>query len=159
MAAVLPSTYFGSGATAMQREDGDTRIYYQGADGAIYHTGGVGSAASGAQYRRGVILVPAENVRFNTPLAVTAWDGFKETRLYYIDRNNQVRELCYGRMGNFVPGGLDNMNYKAAPNSGLLYALSNSKGDIRVGFQSDDAPGVITEAAIAGGSWASAKLT
>jgi hypothetical protein len=83
MAAVLPSTYFGAGATAMQREDGDTRIYYQGADGAIYHTGGVGSAVSGAQYRRGVILVPAENVRFNTPLAVTAWDGFKEVNICY----------------------------------------------------------------------------
>jgi hypothetical protein len=62
-------------------------------------------------------------------------------------------------MGNFVPGGLNDKNYKAAPNSGLLYAFSNSNGDIRVGFQSADAPGVITEAAIAGGDWASAKLT
>jgi hypothetical protein len=81
MAAVLPSTYFGAGAAAMQLQNGDSRIYYQGADGAIYHTGGVGSAVSGAQYRRGVILVPAEKVRFNTPLAVTAWGGFSEVSL------------------------------------------------------------------------------
>ncbi|KAJ6478270.1 hypothetical protein C8R45DRAFT_1006920, partial [Mycena sanguinolenta] len=158
MTAVLHSTYFGAGAVAMQLQNGDTRIYYQGADGAIYHTGGVGSAVSGARYRQGVLLVPAEKVRFNTPLAVTAWSGFSETRLYFIDQNNQVRELCDGRMGKFVPGGFDNMHYKAAPNSGFLYALSNSHGDIRVGFQSADAPGVITEAAIAGGNWASARL-
>jgi hypothetical protein len=82
----------------------------------------------------------------------------RQTRLYFIDRNNQVRKLCYGRMGDFVPGGFDNMNYKAVPNSGLLYAFSNSNGDIRVGFQAADAPGIITEAAIAGGGWASAKL-
>lgn len=75
MAALLPTTYFGTGVAAMQVDNGDTRIYYQGVDGAIYHTGGFGSAASGAEYRTGVILVPAEKVRFNTPIAVISWGG------------------------------------------------------------------------------------
>lgn len=75
MAAILNAQYFGAGATAMVLENGDTRIYYQGVDGAIYHTGGVGSASSGAKYRPGVILVPAEKVRFNTPLAVISFGG------------------------------------------------------------------------------------
>lgn len=75
MAAILDATYFGTGATAMVLANGDTRIYYQGADGAIYHTGGVGSAAAGAKYRPGVVLVPADKVRFNTPLAVVSFGG------------------------------------------------------------------------------------
>ncbi|KAJ7787621.1 hypothetical protein B0H14DRAFT_3505231 [Mycena olivaceomarginata] len=79
MAALLPSAYFGAGATAMQIDNGDTRIYYQGADGAIYRTGGMGTAASGAKYSQGVVLVPAESVRFNTPMAVVAWgNNFSE---------------------------------------------------------------------------------
>ncbi|KAF7340665.1 hypothetical protein MSAN_02138500 [Mycena sanguinolenta] len=158
MAAVLSSNYFGAGAAAMQLDNGDTRIYYQGADGAIYRTSGKGSAVAGAKYSQGVVLVPADKVRVNTPLAVTAWGGFNEIRLYYIDRTNQIRELCYGFAGDNVPGALDSKNYKAAPNSGLLYAFSTAQGG-RVGFQSADAPGVITEAQILqGGSWATAKL-
>ena len=75
MAAILDTTYFGAGATAMVLANGNTRIYYQGADGAIYHTGGIGSAAAGAKYRPGVVLVPTEKVRFNTPLAVISFGG------------------------------------------------------------------------------------
>ncbi|KAF7377090.1 hypothetical protein MSAN_00127600 [Mycena sanguinolenta] len=160
MAAVLSSTYLGAGAAGIQLDNGDTRIYYQDADGAIYQIGGMGSPVSGTKYSPGLkaLLVPADKVRVNTPLAVTAWGGFNEIRLYYIDRNNQIHELCYGFAGNFVPGALDNMNYKAAPNSGLLYAFSTPQGG-RVGFQSADAPGVITEAQILqGGSWSTAKL-
>ncbi|KAF7330681.1 hypothetical protein MSAN_02453600 [Mycena sanguinolenta] len=128
MAAVLCSTYFGASATAVQLESGDTRIYYQGADGAIYNTSGVGSAVSGANYSQGAVIVPAEKVRPNTPLAVIAYNGLSEIRLYFIDQNNQVREVCYGSAGDFVPGALDDMNYKAAPNSDLLYAVTNSNG-------------------------------
>ena len=64
-------------------------------------------------------------------------------------------------MGNFVPGIFDDMKYKAAPNSGFLYALCTGPGRIRVGFQSADAPGVITEAAYSGPpqcQWVAAQL-
>lgn len=64
-------------------------------------------------------------------------------------------------MGNFVPGKFDDMNYRAAPNSGFLYALCFGPEHIRVGFQSADAPGVITEAEYSGPpqyKWMAAKL-
>jgi hypothetical protein len=74
VAAILDTTYFGAGATAMVLENGETRIYYQGVNGAIYCAGGVGSAGAGAKYGPGVVVVPAERVRVNTPLAVVSFN-------------------------------------------------------------------------------------
>ncbi|KAF7340656.1 hypothetical protein MSAN_02137600 [Mycena sanguinolenta] len=69
MAAVLSSTYLGAGAAGIQLDNGDTRIYYQDADGAIYQIGGMGSPVSGTKYSPGLkaLLVPADKVRVNTP--------------------------------------------------------------------------------------------
>ncbi|KAF8578217.1 hypothetical protein K439DRAFT_1621502 [Ramaria rubella] len=165
MAALLPTNYFGTGVAAKELDNGNTCIYYQGSNGAIYHTGGVGSAASSAKYCTGVILIPATDVRFNTPIAFVSWgvsggiNSFDESRLYFIDRNNQVRELSYSRStGKFEPGSLDGQNYKAAPNSGFLYAINTSGGSVRVGFQSASDLGFITEAALSGQTWTAARL-
>jgi hypothetical protein len=52
------------------------------------------------------------------------------------------------------------MNYKAAPNSRLLYAVCSYPDQPRVGFQSADAPASITEAFYTfKAGWKSAKLT
>ncbi|KAF8578216.1 hypothetical protein K439DRAFT_1639045, partial [Ramaria rubella] len=143
MATLLPTNYFGTGVAAKELNNGDTHIYYQGSDGTIYHTGGVGSMASGAKYCTGVILVPAADVCFNTPITFVSWgvsggiNSFNESCLYFIDRNNQVHKLSYSRStGKFEPGSLNGQNYKATLNSGFLYTINTSGGSVRVGFQS-----------------------
>jgi len=55
-------------------------------------------------------------------------------------------------------GSFNSKRYKAAPNSGLLYAIVTDHNP-RVGFQSADAPESITEAAYTlGEGWFDAKL-
>ena len=84
MAAILSQNYLGAGSSAIQLANGETRIYYQAADGAIHEAGGVGSVASGAAYSDH-ILIPARDVRINTPIAVTTWGaGFQEVQYLYI---------------------------------------------------------------------------
>ncbi|KAF8964477.1 hypothetical protein BDZ97DRAFT_1757827 [Flammula alnicola] len=157
--AFILSQCLGAGSTAIQLANGDTRIYYQAADGAIHEAGGVGSVASGAAYSDN-ILIPAQDVRINTPVAVTTWGAeFEQIRLYFIGSDNLIRERRYTRNQTpWGPGGLDAKRYKAAPNSGLLYAIVTDNNP-RVGFQSADAPESITEAAYTlGGGWVDAKL-
>jgi len=83
MALILSQNYLGAGSTAIQLANGDTRIYYQATDGAIHEAGGNGSVVSGARYSDH-ILIPAQGVRINTPIAVTTWGaGFQEVQYPY----------------------------------------------------------------------------
>ena len=74
-----PTAYIGSTAAAILLSDGSTRIYYQGADGAIHEASGNGPAVENPNYHDRVI-VPAEIVRINSPIAVDSWrDGNADT--------------------------------------------------------------------------------
>ena len=71
----LPTKYIGSTATAILLSDGSTRIYYQGADGAIHEASGNGPAVQSPNYYDRVV-VPAGIVRTNSPIAADSWrDG------------------------------------------------------------------------------------
>ena len=76
MPIVHPLTaYAGSAAGAILLSDGSTRIYYQGADGAIHEASGSGPAVQDPHYNDRVIA-PAEIVRINSPIAADYWrDG------------------------------------------------------------------------------------
>ena len=79
-----------------------------------------------------------------------------QIRFYYIGPDNQIHEVCYP--GGY-PGYFDGKKYRAAPNSGLLYAVCNFPDHPRVGFQSVTAPASITEAFYTPeAGWKSAKL-
>jgi hypothetical protein len=76
MPTVSPLTaYAGSTAAAFLLPDRSTRIYYQGADGAIHEASGSGPAVSDPNYHDRIIA-PAKNVRINSPMAADFWsDG------------------------------------------------------------------------------------
>jgi hypothetical protein len=70
-----PTQYAGSTTTAILLSDGSTRIYYQGADGAIHEASGNGPAVRNPHYHDRVI-VGAHLVRINSPIAASFWrDG------------------------------------------------------------------------------------
>ena len=83
MPVVNPLTaYAGSTAAAFLLPDGSTRIYYQGADGAIHEASGNGPAVSVPNYHDRVVA-SANNVRINTPIAADFWsDGSVSAKLY-----------------------------------------------------------------------------
>ena len=67
-----PTAYIGSTAAAILLSDGSTRIYYQGADGAIHEASGTGPAVRNPNYHDRVII-PANIVRINSPIAADRW--------------------------------------------------------------------------------------
>ena len=70
-----PTEYAGSTSAAILLSDGSTRIYYQGADGAIHEASGNGPAVQNPHYHDRII-VRAELVRINSPIAADFWkDG------------------------------------------------------------------------------------
>jgi hypothetical protein len=68
-----PTEYAGSTAAAILLTDGSTRIYYQGADGAIHEASGNGPAVRDPHYHDRVVA-PKEVVRINTPIAADHWN-------------------------------------------------------------------------------------
>ncbi|KAI9800539.1 MAG: hypothetical protein M1825_004088 [Sarcosagium campestre] len=151
-----PDINHGSTAIAIEGARGETRIYYQAKDGSIHERCGQGPAASGNSYKTTKCIVPAGIARLNTPLAVCTWGEthagrFNEIRLYYISKDDGLREVeCNDFSDRWLLGIFNAKKYKVAPGSMLLYAtcLPNTvnPGSPRVGFQSAEHPNVITEA-------------
>jgi hypothetical protein len=71
MAGILSTEYFGGSAAAIL-VNRHTRIYYQANDGAIHESIGIHSVVLGGRYSD-YVVVPAEDVRINSPIAATTW--------------------------------------------------------------------------------------
>jgi hypothetical protein len=71
MSQLIPVGY---SSTAVVDPAGNTRIYYQGIDGAIHQLSGIGPVVSNSTYRD-QIVIPANQVRASTPLASTIADN------------------------------------------------------------------------------------
>lgn len=67
-----PTEYAGSTTAAILLSDGSTRIYYQGADGAIHEASGNGPAVQDPHYQDRVVA-GAQLVRTNSPIAADFW--------------------------------------------------------------------------------------
>lgn len=164
-----PTAYIGSTAAAILLSDGSTRVYYQGADGAIHEASGNGPAVKNPHYHDRVV-VPPEIVRINSPIAADSWKdehgdivsvssyirSFEDIltlefcyqlRVYFIDKDNFLHEYngSSDTSQGFSKGELSNFKYKAAVNSGLLYAVASDGNNNRVGYQAANAPDRITE--------------
>ena len=76
MPTALATNYLGSNAAAVLLNGGSaTRIYYQSADGSIHEAAGTGAAVHNPVYNERVV-VTADKVRINSPIAAVAWkDG------------------------------------------------------------------------------------
>jgi hypothetical protein len=64
--------FLGGTAFALQTNAGDTRIYYQVADGSLRVRSGVGPVTAGGTYNDTLIIAPGK-ARINTPLAAISW--------------------------------------------------------------------------------------
>ena len=64
-----------------------------------------------------------------------------------IDRNNFLREFIVSPdvSQGLSEGALTTLQYQAAVNSALLYAVASNDNDPRVGYQAANAPDFITE--------------
>lgn len=67
-----PTQYAGSTTAAILLSDGSTRIYYQGADGAIHEASGNGPAVQTPLYHDRIVA-GAQLVRINSPIAADFW--------------------------------------------------------------------------------------
>ena len=154
-------------ATSIEGALGETRIYYQVADGSIYERSGRGPAASGSNYSKTRKILRAGAARKDTPLAVVTWGDtqggkFYEIRLYYITPDDHICELeCNDYSEVWAPGVFDVQRYRIAKGTNLLYAttlpVSTNPGSPRVGFRDPERPDVITEASWVNG-WSLAVL-
>jgi hypothetical protein len=141
---LLNYTTLGSTASALIAPKNGSCIYYQNVNGDIHAVGSGGTPLSGASYSDKP-LIPAAGVRANTPIAAVQWSNGAQTRVYFIDNNNQLCELTPG----LTPVKL---GWAVAPKTGFLYAI-NLDTDIRVGFQSAVSPNVITEGEYTSAGW------
>lgn len=85
MPTTLATNYLGSNAAAVLLTGGSaTRIYYQSADGSIHDAAGTGAAVNNPVYTERIV-VAAEKVRINSPIAVVASNllGRMEIRTRY----------------------------------------------------------------------------
>jgi len=126
----------GSAAAAIVGSSNSTDIFFQAPNGDLVISQGSGSPQSGASYNE-KLIVAAAGVRANTPIAAVQFSNGTQIRVYFIDNNNQLCEVTPGL-------GPKEIGFPTAPNSGFLYAI-NLETDIRVGFQSQWSPNVITE--------------
>ncbi|KAF8957594.1 hypothetical protein BDZ97DRAFT_1924475 [Flammula alnicola] len=158
MPTTLSTNYMGSAAAAVLLSGGSaTRIYYQSTDGAIHEAAGAGAAINKPEYTDRVVVAD-HSVRINSPIAAIAWkdgDGVEQIRLYFIDRDNLLHELCgtSNTSAGLTEGYLSGRMYKTAVNSGLLYAVFTGGPNIRVGYQAANSPGTITETTNTSGPW------
>ncbi|KJA13609.1 hypothetical protein HYPSUDRAFT_92712 [Hypholoma sublateritium FD-334 SS-4] len=157
MPTTLATNYLGSNAAAVLLTGGSaTRIYYQSADGSIHEAAGTGAAVNNPVYTE-CIVVAAEKVRINTPIAVVAWPegNTDQIRLYFIDKASLLHELCStsDTPGTWPEDFLSSRKYETAANSGLLCAIFTTGPNIRVGYQSAAHPEVITEATNTSSAW------
>ena len=74
--------FMGGTAFALQTNAGDTRIYYQNADGSLHVRSGVGPVTAGGSYSDTLIIAPGM-ARINTPLAAISWspENFDQVNL------------------------------------------------------------------------------
>jgi hypothetical protein len=135
-----------------KKTNGTTYIFYYTPDTVIAFLTG----ADVSSYSEQKVKVKDANGNKNTvtgsnsPLATTTWND--EIRLYYIDSNQLINELCLGSDGTWFCGQLTDKNYKASSDSGL-YATGNAldgtdSGNITVLFMDSNNHDKLTQATI-----------
>ncbi|KAK7460812.1 hypothetical protein VKT23_008741 [Stygiomarasmius scandens] len=135
---------------------GATHIYYQASNGAIMRIcASTAFIRNGAQNCDNVEVVPPEEVMFDTPLAVstllTSKGGFHGNHVYYFSRDGILSEYI-NNIAAHGPNCADcvtNEKFGVARGSKALYTIADETKpgmQLRVGFESTESPGTITEA-------------
>ncbi|KAL9128048.1 MAG: hypothetical protein Q9217_003187 [Psora testacea] len=137
---------------ATKQKSGTNYIFYYVEDHKIaFLTGGDVSTYSEKTLK---VKDSSENyndvVGSNSPLAASTWND--EIRLYYIDYDKYLKELCLDSQGNWFYGALTDKKYKTSGHSGL-YAAGNADhqkdgGNITVLFMDANDSDNLTQATI-----------
>jgi hypothetical protein len=61
--------------------------------------------------------------------------GKREIRVYYIDGESTIRELCQTNGGEWYPGSLDSAEYTCAKDSLLTANIEHGSGQLKIFFQ------------------------
>ncbi|KAF9061822.1 hypothetical protein BDP27DRAFT_1485461 [Rhodocollybia butyracea] len=160
----------GNNMAAAQVTTGDTRIYYQGSNNDTINQIAVSNAFTIGHFESVGVIVPADEVRFNTPIAVAApaQDSFLVLHIFFFSPDNVLSEYHWEPTANAFEGGptcttcVTNEGFVGVAGSQMLYAMVNTATTpavLRVGFVSAGSPGTISEAVKTGGSWSLASLT
>jgi hypothetical protein len=163
-------TNMGSVATS----SGDTRIFYQDAsdsstNGAILQIAVTNDFATGSFEAEGLV-VPADEVRQNSPVAVSylSGDEYEEIHVAFFSPDNILSEYYYTAGIGFQGGAncttcVTSKGFVGAAGSQMLYALATtgtSPPILRFGFVADSGDSnTISEAINDGSGWIVSTLT
>ncbi|KAJ6567592.1 hypothetical protein DFH09DRAFT_441726 [Mycena vulgaris] len=154
----VPVTFVGNVA-AMQATDlnGDTRLFYQNADGSIQELAINGPFTGGTLTGSG-LLVPVGQAMPGTPMAIAnLGTKFTELHVFFVSPSNILSEYIWleatGSWHGGASGGcttcVDVNRFTVQSGSKVLYAMGNSVGGapatLRVGFVSAGIPGTLAE--------------
>ncbi|KAF9061821.1 hypothetical protein BDP27DRAFT_1428583 [Rhodocollybia butyracea] len=161
----------GSNMAAALVTTGDTRIYYQDSNNGTVVQIAVSNAFTVGHLENMVVVIPSDEVRYNTPIAVAApgtQDSFTVLHIFFFSPDNVLSEYHWDPTAKALVGGpacttcVTNEGFVGVAGSQMLYAMVNtatSSGGLRVGFVSASSPGTISEAVKTGNSWSLASLT
>ncbi|KAF9061820.1 hypothetical protein BDP27DRAFT_1369361 [Rhodocollybia butyracea] len=149
---------------AAQVTDGDTRVFYQDSKAGTIVQVAVSNAFNIGQFEGTNVVVPSDEVRNNTPIAVPSptQATFSVLRVFFFSPDNILSEYFFNGTG--FEGGptcttcITAEGFVGVAGSQMLYALANTV-TLRVGFVSAGSPGTISEAVNSGNGWSVASLT
>ncbi|KAF9049417.1 hypothetical protein BDP27DRAFT_1373696 [Rhodocollybia butyracea] len=162
----------GTSMGAVQLADGNTRLYYQDSTTGAINAVVVSNVFTTGQSQGVSLLVPQDEVRKPTPVAVSliAATGleFVQLHVFFFSPENILSEYHWNETIGLFQGGascvtcITNEGFVGVAGSDMLYAMANnatSPPTLRVGFVSAGSPGTISEAVNTGNGWSIASLT
>ncbi|KAJ7235339.1 hypothetical protein C8J57DRAFT_1530769 [Mycena rebaudengoi] len=161
-AQIVPVSATGSIGAIQDRMTADSRFYFQASNNSITELAVSGPFNSPhTNNAPGFTLVPANEVLMGTAIAAILING--DIHVYFFSPAKVLSEYVWVSFQGWNGGPSCTICVTrsgfAAASTGLLYAIVNSAGQIKVGFVSAGVPGTIVEAGIKpGGSWALSSL-
>ncbi|KAJ3897668.1 hypothetical protein F5879DRAFT_995696 [Lentinula edodes] len=156
---------------AVQIPDGGTRVYYQEDSGSIIEMVITNAFTMSGVYKESTVLVPASQVRSNSPVAVSLpvadGDTFLQVHTFFFSPENVLSQYYWDSVLGIQGGAncltcVTSEGFVGVAGSQMLYAIASSATSpptLRVGFVSAGSPNTISEAVNTGGAWSVASLS
>ncbi|KAJ7107495.1 hypothetical protein C8R44DRAFT_885490 [Mycena epipterygia] len=155
---VVPVSTVGNVAAVQGTVLGDTRLFFQNPDNSIQQLDLNSPFNGGGHFQNSAVLVPANEVLANTPIAAVTINGtdLQEIHLFFVSPSNVLSEYIWTTSSSNWHGGpscttcITTIGFVVQPGSKVLYVMANdavgSPATLRVGFVSAGAPGTFSEA-------------
>ncbi|KAJ3932647.1 MAG: hypothetical protein NXY57DRAFT_96388 [Lentinula lateritia] len=166
--AVVPVS--GTNMGSIQLPNGDTRLYYQDQHNGSIIEMVISNAFTIGVFEESAVLVPASQVRSNSPVAVSLvadGDTFVQVHTFFFSPENVLSQYYWDDVLGIQGGAncltcVTNKGFVGVAGSQMLYAMASSATSpptLRVGFVSAGAPNTISEAVNTGSGWSVASLS